>query len=868
MNSFDIRTTFLKYFKQNGHTVVGSSPLIPAEDPTLLFTNAGMNQFKDLFLGNEQRSYKRAATSQKCVRAGGKHNDLDEVGFTARHLTFFEMLGNFSFGDYFKQEAIHFAWELLTKGYNLPAEKLYITVFETDDESYNIWHKKIGVPKEHIYRLGESDNFWAMGETGPCGPCTEIYYDLGPEEQGDYSHASPGSESPRYVEIWNLVFMQYNRASDGTMEPLKQTGVDTGMGLERLSMVMQGKKNVYQTDLFTSLIHHIEKLSATSYAAADNQLKAAFHVLSDHVRSTTLLIADGGAPSNEGRGYVLRKIIRRAALFMQKITNDLTIFKNLALYYIELMSPIFPELATNKSLILAVLESEIERFGSNLIQGQNILGRYIDDLKTQKHTIVDGDQVFKLYDTYGFPVELTRIIAQEKGFDVDLAGFENAMKHQQQQSGKKKREDSDNLIVSGEISTTFVGYEKLESTSSILFVSMEKDHAWIITEESPFYVECGGQVNDDGWVTINQQTFSVIDLKKTGDVHHPAIAVKISLKGKTNPSIAIGDKAHSVVNDKQRINTVRNHTATHMLQAALIETLGKQVKQAGSLVCSDYLRFDFSHHEALSNEQIQQIESIVNEKVYACIETKVTYSSLQESKDAGVISFFGEKYNPEKVRIVTIPGFSSELCGGTHAHNTGIIGAFKIISETSLATGTRRIFAVTGPEAIKLFQQTHDISKRLSERFKVKIDGILDAVDRQQDQMQITQTAIRHLKKQVALSRIPELIDQIEDVHNIPFLFAQLDGLGVEDLRPLCQELEKHKPGLYWLSVPKEKGVGFLCYQSDSNEKKIDLKQLASWLKEKHELRGGGNSKSIQGSGSKTPSSLRHEIIKKVKELS
>lgn len=862
MNSFDARATYLSFFERKGHTVVPSSSLIPAEDPTLLFANAGMNQFKDLFLGKERRSYTRATSSQKCVRAGGKHNDLDAVGFTARHLTFFEMLGNFSFGDYFKREAIAYAWELLTADYKLPAEKLSVTVFETDDEAYQIWHKDIGVPADRIYRLGEADNFWAMGDTGPCGPCTEIYYDLGPEQQGPFAQASPGSASPRYIEIWNLVFMQFNRSADGTLTPLAQTGVDTGMGLERLCMVLQGKTMVYQTDLFTPIIHKTEQITGVSYEQADTQRKAAFHVLADHVRSTSLLIADGCSPANEGRGYVLRKIIRRAALFAQKITDNPSLFVQLADHYIQQMTPVFPELALNKPLILSVLTAEVERFATNLVQGQQLLAKQMGQLALEKTTMIPGAQVFKLYDTYGFPVELTRIIAQEQGFDVDLVGFESAMKQQQEQSGKKKIGAQDELVVAGDLATAFVGYEKLDVTSALLFSLVQDEHAWVITQESPFYVESGGQVNDQGWVSVGEYTFPVVDLKKTGDLMRPAIAVKIALGelahegAKVAQLLQTGVQVRSVVDEKKRTNTVRNHTATHLLQAALIQVLGKQVKQAGSLVCPDYLRFDFTYHEALSAEQIAQVERLVNEKIYAAIPTVITQSTLKEAKEAGVISFFGEKYNPERVRVVTVPGFSAELCGGTHAHNTGIIGACKITAESSLATGTRRIIAVTGPAALELFQQTHAITLTLGEQFKVRPEEIIAAVTKLQEQQQKNQAIIRQLKKQMILAQVPAFVATMTDVAGLPYLYAELEEGGLDECKLLAQELEKQRPGLYYITAGAQKQAVFLCYHSQQAAKKIDLKALGLWLKEHYHHRGGGNHQALQGTVEQRDKSL------------
>lgn len=860
MNSFEVRKKFLDFFTEHGHTAVSSSSLIPAQDPTLLFTNAGMNQFKDLFLGKEKRSYVRATSSQKCVRAGGKHNDLDAVGFTERHLTFFEMLGNFSFGDYFKKEALRFAWDLLTKGYNIPPEKLFVTVFETDDEAYEIWNKEIGVPAERIFRLGEKDNFWAMGDTGPCGPCSEIYYDRGPEKQGPYETASPGSDSPRFIEIWNNVFMQFNRDSAGNLNPLTQTGVDTGMGLERLCMVLQGKDNVYQTDIFQTLIQEIARLTNISYEQSKPEIQAAFHVLSDHVRSTSLLLADGCSPSNEGRGYVLRKIIRRAALFAQKLSDDQKLFSKLAQKFIEFMGPVFPELVTSKSLILSVLDSEIERFSVNLVQGQNILARYIDEHKKANCSIIPGEQMFKLYDTYGFPPELTMLMAQEQQFTVDMQGFEEEMKKQQELSGKKSKEAEPDFIVAQHLSTKFVGYSDYKNESTILFFSPTDSGAWIITQESPFYVECGGQVNDTGYVMINGHTYDVVDLRKTGETFAPAIAVKIKPRDAAAahylPSIKVNDTAVSVVDELVRMDTVRNHTATHLLQAALIQILGPQVKQAGSLVHPDYLRFDFTHHEPMTKEQIEQVENLVNQKVQEAIPTNIFHTTLKDAKDKGIISFFGEKYNPEQVRVVQVPGFSAELCGGTHVSNTGVIGTFKITSDAALATGVRRLIALTGRGAMKLFQQSFATSKKLCETFKVQHNEVVQAVEKLQEHYGQALSEIKQLKKQLIRYQIPSWISLFKTVNQVPCFYKELDDVSNDELKAIITELEKSKPGLYLLINKTTDRFGFSAYVAKEASAKVNLKTLSVFLKETYDIKGGGSAQQIQGGGTSVPANF------------
>jgi alanyl-tRNA synthetase len=870
MDSFQIRQKFLDYFAKNSHTVVPSSPLIPAEDPTLLFTNAGMNQFKDAFLGKEKRSYVRATSSQKCVRAGGKHNDLDAVGFTERHLTFFEMLGNFSFGDYFKEEAIAFAWEFLTKEVMLPKDDLYISVFRDDQEAYDIWRTKIGIAENHLIRLGEKDNFWQMGDTGPCGPCTEIYVDRGATKGCQQPGCAPGCDCSRFTEIWNLVFMQFDRQPNGSLVPLTSKGVDTGMGLERLCMVMQGKSNVYETDLFQHLIKRIEVLTGISYDAATTQTKAAFNVLADHVRSSSLIIADGCTPSNDGRGYVLRKIIRRASLFAQKLSPDLQMFVALADTFIDQLGGIYAELITSRTLIKKLLQSEIERFTNNLTQGQDILERYIEENKKTNRTELTGEQIFKLYDTYGFPPELTRVLAHERNLTLDMNGFDAEMKKQQEQSGKKQKNADQQLIVTDNVATTFVGYQATEVTSKVIFVQPDGDAWWIITEESPFYVESGGQVNDTGTVTINQKVYTVLDLKKVGDLHHPAIAAKIALQdGQVLPtaSIATGDLAACAVNKEYRANTVKNHTATHMLQAALMQVVGTGIKQAGSLVCPEYLRFDFNHHEALSKEQIEAIENIINEKIREDIASSIFNTTLEDAKSKGVISFFGEKYNPENVRVVQIPGFSAELCGGTHAERTGIIGCFKIISDAALSSGTRRIVAVTGPEALKNYQQSFNTCKKLSEQFKVKPEEVVGAVQRLNDENQRLQTSLRQLKKQLLKFQLPIWQKAITTVGKVPFLYLVIDDASAEELKWIAQEFEKSAPGLYVLISKDATGrCSFIAYAAKGIEQLVPIKQLGELLK-KHELRGGGSANSIQGGGAQIPAQLEGAIAALLRDL-
>ena len=795
MKSLEIRKKFFDYFVKHGHEKVASSGLIPAQDPTLLFANAGMNQFKDLFLGNEKRNYTRATTIQKCVRAGGKHNDLDNVGFTKRHLTYFEMMGNFSFGDYFKKEAIPFAWNCLIKEYGLNPDDLYVSVFETDEESYNIWKNDVGIPEERIMRFDERDNFWQMGDTGPCGPCTEIYIDQ--REDRSKTPVYEDFDEGRFLEIWNLVFMQYDKQENGELKPLKQTGVDTGMGLERIAGVLQGKDNVFETDLFTPLIAEIEKLTGVKYAEQEPKMKAAFHVLCDHIRSSSLIIADGGSPSNEGRGYVLRKIIRRAALFAQKLT-DKNIFPDLAKKFIEELSGVYPELKTNETIIVSLLKNEIEQFANNLVKGQNILNNFLKESKSNK--TITGEQAFKLYDTYGFPLEVTILASGEHGYTVDVDCFETCMQKQRELSGKKMKEADKKIIVDQDAATEFVGYTQTDIKSKIVGfivndvqVSSVKDGSdcFIICEQTPFFAATGGQVDDQGWITVNEERMPVKNLKKLNN--GKAIGIHVKAQGDMNA----GDEAHQQVDMDVRRITANNHTATHLLQAALIELLGKQVKQSGSVVDPNYLRFDFTYHQNLTPEQIKIVEDRVNDKIRENIAVDIFETSYKKAVEGGVIAIFGEKYNPECVRVIDVPGFSAELCGGTHVPSTGVIGAFKITEVGALSAGNRRIFAVTGPRAVELMQRNFAAVKTLSQKFKVKPGEVVDAVKKQDEQLHAAQLEIRQLKKQLLKTQIPLWESQIEDVNNIPYLYLHLESYDGSELKDIVEALQERVPGFY-----------------------------------------------------------------------
>jgi alanyl-tRNA synthetase len=879
MKSRDIRQKFFDFFVQRSHTIVPSSSLIPAQDPTLLFTNAGMNQFKDVFLGKEKRSYTRAVSIQKCVRAGGKHNDLDNVGFTKRHLTFFEMMGNFSFGDYFKKDAIHFAWDFLVKELKLPVEKLHATVYKTDDEAYDIWHKEIGIPAERMHRLGENDNFWQMGETGPCGPCTEIHIDRGASFGcDDIKACGPACDCDRFLEIWNLVFMQFDRQSDGTDKPLKQTGVDTGMGLERLCSVVQDKDSVYGTDLFTPIIAQIEKMTGINYQSQDAQKKAAFHVLADHIRSSTMIIADGAAPSNEGRGYVLRKIIRRAALFAQKLSADQKLFPELSRIVVQEMGEIYPELKNSATLVYKVLESEISKFSANLVRGQAILNEYfqqsdpslrsasprtrderislsghpepVEGSKGAHSKIITGAQAFKLYDTYGFPLELIEVIAKENGFTVDEQEFHAHMQKQQEQSGKKVADELAHVALDEKITTEFTGYHELQTTSKVsALISGDKlvdtvpagTKCWVITAESPFFIVGGGQVPDQGWLEIENKRVPLEQVRFIGAGN--AIGALIT----TPDPIKVGQTITSIVDPVWRTNAMKNHTATHLLQAALIELLGKTIKQSGSLVHPDYLRFDFTYHENLSPAQIQEVEDLVNEKIRENLHVNIEYMSLTQATKKGALAFFGDKYNPEKVRMIEIPGFSTELCGGTHVPQTGVIGVFKITEVTALSAGQRRIVAVTGPKALALFQETFEIVKDLGQEFKVQREHVLDAVVKQKQEVKALQTQIKQLKKLLFEAQIPALLQTVEAIKNVPFGFMAVADASSDEIKELAQQLQTKKPGLYVLfSVSGDKTLCIISL-SPTMTTRVNLKNLAAWLKDTKGIKGGVTETLFQG---------------------
>jgi alanyl-tRNA synthetase len=822
----EIRRAFLQYFEKQGHAIVESSSLVPHGDPTLLFTNAGMNQFKDTFLGADERSYLRATSSQKCLRAGGKHNDLENVGFTNRHHTFFEMLGNFSFGDYFKEEAIHYAWDLITNYFEIPKEKLFVTVYKDDDEAAEIWQKQEGVPQERIYRFDETDNFWQMGDTGPCGPCSEIFYDLGPEV--DPKEGGVGV-SDRYVEIWNLVFMQYNRDEKGILHPLPKPSVDTGMGLERIASVLQGKKSNYETGLFQLIIKKIAEISKQSYGEND-QKDASMHVIADHLRAASFLIADGVLPSNEGRGYVLRRILRRGIRHGKKLNLNKPFFSKLTGTLIQLMGDAYPELADKKSFIDEVIRNEEEKFLETLDKGLQILNE--EFAKLGKKKTVPGTLVFKLYDTFGFPVDLTRVIASERGFDVDEATFEKEMEAQRKRSGAFKVEDGhsqretlDQLYKEihdrlrkekGNGFQNFTGYESSEEKDcrllAIIFegkevLSAEAQNSTtveLVFDKTPFYGESGGQVGDTGLALGGGAEIRIRNtIKPLEDF--------IVMRGQIEKGqIKVGESFYLKVDEERRKLITCNHTATHLLHAALRNVLGDHVKQAGSLVAADRLRFDYTHYQATSAGELRKIEDMVNEKIHESIESEIQVMPKEEAFKKGALAFFGEKYGTE-VRTIRISDYSMELCGGTHVSNTSQIRLFKITSDQSIASGIRRIEAVTSKYAFQWLNEQHEKLTKLEKTLESTGDETFPKLQRLLEQNKALEKQVKEFEKQKLSQSARAWISEAEEF-SIQGLSAKvlMKTAEVDDAKKLrdlsSQLLGKLKTGVVILGTPLEDG--------------------------------------------------------------
>jgi alanyl-tRNA synthetase len=785
MTSAELRASFLDYFAERGHERVPSNPLVPANDPTLLFTNAGMVQFKEVFLGRERRPYSRAVSSQRCVRAGGKHNDLENVGYTARHHTFFEMLGNFSFGDYFKREAIQFAWDYLTRTLGLPPERLWVTVFTEDDEAAEIWLREIGVDAARFSRCGAKDNFWSMGDTGPCGPCSEIFYDHGPGIPGG-PPGSPDEDGDRYVEIWNLVFMQYNRAADGTLGPLPRPSVDTGMGLERLAAVMQGVHSNYEIDLFANLI-----AAASEATGCADRAEKSLRVIADHIRSTAFLIADGVTPSNEGRGYVLRRIMRRAIRHGYRLGQPSPFFYRLVSPLVAEMGAAYPELVAAQFQVERVIRLEEERFAETLTHGMSLLEEAIARLGAGR--VIPGETVFKLYDTYGFPTDLTADVARERDLGIDMQGFERAMERQKERARAASRFGIDQdltLDLQGE--TEFCGYDHLSEQATVVALYREGasrdtldqgDEGLVVLDLTPFYGESGGQVGDRGWLAGESGRFEVTDTQKQG------AGIFCHLGRVTQGQLAAGDRVEALVDGPRRRATALNHSATHLLHAALRHVLGGHVQQKGSLVGPDRLRFDFSHFEPVSRGQLLDIERLVNQEIREnhLVETRIM--SLEDAKGSGALALFGEKYG-DRVRVLRMGDFSTELCGGTHVKAVGDIGLFKIVSEGGIAAGVRRIEAMTGAGALDWVEADEDRLLRLAGLLKGGREDLDDRVAGLLERSRGLEKELEQLKARLASSAGKDLASQAQEIGGIKVLAARLDGVDPKALRETLDQLK------------------------------------------------------------------------------
>ena len=851
----DIRRRFLEYFQRNGHEVVASSPLVPANDPTLLFTNAGMVQFKEVFLGLDQRASPRAVTAQRCVRAGGKHNDLENVGYTARHHTFFEMLGNFSFGDYFKEQAIHYAWEFLTGELAIPKQKLWVTVYRDDAEAEAIWLQQVGVDNDRFSRCGEKDNFWSMGDTGPCGPCSEIFYDYGETVTG----GPPGSadqDGDRYVEIWNLVFMEFNRDAEGKLHPLPKPSVDTGMGLERVAALLQGVHNNYETDLFRPLIDAVHSLAGG--AATD---PVSTRVLSDHIRSCAFLIADGVIPANEGRGYVLRRIIRRALRHGAKLGFNEPFFHKLVDPLDDVMGEACPELTRAKEFVTNTLKQEEERFAETLEQGLKHLEAAIGTLVSGT---IPGDVVFKLYDTYGFPVDLTADIARERRLKLDLAGFDKCMEEQRQRAREANKFAVDVSVLpdlKGH-DCGFKGYDSLRENGQITALlqdnqivdRLEEGQAGaVVLDQTPFYAESGGQVGDRGELASDTGAFSIDDTQKQGNAH-------IHLGKVSRGSLQTGQQVLAQVDPITRINTVRNHSATHLLHAALREVLGDHVTQQGSLVAPDRLRFDFSHPEPVSEQQMLEIERLVNRKILENIDTEIQLMSLDEALKSGAMSLFGEKYD-EQVRVLNIAGdFSVELCGGTHVTRAGDIGLFKLVAETGIASGIRRVEAVTGLGALALVEAEEAQLASLARLLKSDRNKLTAKLEQVLERSRRLEKELEQVKQKMAGHAGAELSEQSEVINGIHVLARNMDGADPKTLRDMVDQLKsKLGTAVIVLSTVKGDKVSLVAGVTKDSMDKVQAGELVNYVAQQVGGRGGGRPDLAQAGGN-DPSALQSAL--------
>jgi alanyl-tRNA synthetase len=836
MKSAEVRQKFLDFFAEKGHEVVPSSSLVPANDPTLLFTNAGMVQFKDAFLGEEVRTVPRATSSQRCVRAGGKHNDLENVGYTARHHTFFEMLGNFSFGDYFKREAIQFAWEFLTEELNIPTEKIWVTVFEDDDEAESIWLDEMKIDPTRFSRMGKEDNFWAMGDTGPCGPCSELFYDHGPDVAGG-PPGGPDEDGDRYIEIWNLVFMQYERKPDGSLIPLPKPSVDTGAGLERLAALLQNVHSNYEIDLFQKLLNAIAAITKV-----DDLTNTSLRVIADHIRSCSFLIVDGVSPSNEGRGYVLRRIIRRAVRHGYQLGVKGIFFYKIVADLVKVMGEAYPELIAKQHVVERILKEEEQQFARTLDNGMVILEKAISDLEGK---MLPGETVFKLYDTYGFPVDLTADVARENNLSIDMDGFEQAMSIQKHQA----RSTSNFSAISkleidiAQNNTEFTGYEHLVGPASVVAIYLEgkavseisgEVDALLILDKSPFYGESGGQIGDTGMLENESMRFTVSDTQKQKDylIHSGSLQTG---------GLKVGDKLVANVSLIDRAAITLNHSATHLMHAALRNTLGEHVAQKGSLVTANYLRFDFSHPVAVTQDELGNIELAVNQEILKNSNVSKQVMAIDDAKAQGAMALFGEKYGDE-VRVVSMGGsFSTELCGGTHINRTGDIGLFKIVSESGIAAGIRRIEAVAGGNALDYVSKEEQTLKQVCEIVKSSNDGLVEKVRQLATQTRTLEKQLEQMKAKMASSAGTDLASQAEDMNGIKFLAAVIEGFNSKALRDTVDQL-KNKLGssVVVLASSSDGKVSLVAGVSKDLTAKVKAGELVNMIAEQVGGKGGG----------------------------
>ncbi len=849
--SAQLRQAFLDFYASKQHQIVASSSLVPGNDATLLFTNAGMVPFKDVFLGDETRNYTRATSSQRCVRAGGKHNDLENVGYTARHHTFFEMLGNFSFGDYFKVEAINYAWEFLTSVLELPKEKLLVTVYESDDEAYNYWLNEIGVPAEKIIRIGdksadkkyESDNFWSMGDTGPCGPCSEIFYDHGEHIFGG-PPGSPDEDGDRFIEIWNIVFMQYNRHADGTMENLPKPSVDTGMGLERISAIKQGVHSNYEIDIFQNLIRDTAKI----LECEDLEHKS-LRVIADHIRSCSFLITDGVLPSNEGRGYVLRRIIRRAIRHGHKLEAKSFFFHKIVASLAEQMGDAYPELVQQRAIIEKILRIEEEQFGRTLDRGMALLE---DILSALKGDTIAGDDVFKLYDTYGFPADLTADIARERNISIDHDGFDAAMAQQRVRAQKASQFGTDyNDTLKSEQRTEFKGYTRSEMSSTVVELfnndsSVKQlsagESGIVVLDQTPFYAESGGQVGDSGLLHIGESTFEVTDTVKLGHA--------FAHRGVAHNTISLNEQVKAEINSERRAAIVKNHTATHILHASLRKVLGDHVTQKGSLCDDEKLRFDFSHYEAVTREELDAVERLVNEQIRNNLARETNLMQIEEAKAKGAMALFGEKYDDE-VRVVTLGDFSTELCGGVHVERTGDIGLFKIVSEAGIAAGVRRIEAVTGEAALNYFATQEQTLGNIAALVKADTANVVSKVEQVILRNKQLEKELAQYKQKLASQAGADLVSQTIDFNGVKALIANLEGVEAKSLRGMVDDLKnKMGSGIILLATASDDKVSLIAGVTKDLIGQVKSGELVNVAAQEVGGKGGGRPDMAQAGGS------------------